>query len=174
MNNKKISSVTIVLVLLMLILLGYVFIYFLPAQAEITALKSQIQIANMETATYRQYLTDSAPLEAEIQSIQDEIDRLHAEGYVSDSTVNFDISNAIQLHNVSLTSVSVGSVTTVQDNRALPINLSLTGSLYDVLGLIRYFENNQEGSYMVGSTTIRISGQSAITSVIIYLCTPNV
>ena len=172
--NKKFSPVTVVLVLLMLVLVGYVFLYFIPAQSEITALNSQIKIANLETATYRQYLTDSSPLEAEIQSIQDEIDRLHAEGYVSDSTVNFDIANAIQLHNVSLTSVSLDSVTTVQGNRALPINLSLTGRLYDVLGLISYFENNQEGSYMIGSTSIRISGQSAISSVVIYLCTPNV
>lgn len=172
--NKKFSPITVVLVLLMLVLVGYVFLYFIPAQSEITSLNSQIKVANMETATYRQYLTDSSPLEAEIQSIQDQIDLLHEDGYVNDSTVSFDISNAIQLHNINLTSVSLGNVTTVQGNRALPINLSLNGTLYDVLNLISYFENNEEGSYMVGSTSIRISGQSAITSVVIYLCTPNV
>lgn len=168
------SAVTVYMIALALILVGYLLFYFVPARAEIRSLKSQISLSNAEAATYKKYLTDSTLLEADIQSIQDEIERLHTEGYVSNSTVNFEISNAIQLYNISLNSVALDSVTTIKENKALPISLSLTGKLEDVLGFIRYFEQNKDGSYMVASTSIKISGPAVSTSIVIYLLTPNV
>lgn len=175
MNRKfSISKTTIYLLLLILALVIYIFVYFLPAQSTLAMLRSEISLFNVETATYRQYLEDPTPLKADIDAIQAEIDRLHAEGYVNDSTVSFIISDAIQRYSIGLTSIAIGSKTELDGNRVLPINLSMTGSMTNLQKFIKHFESSQEGSYLVRGTDIQIGANTNVASMVIYLCTPNV
>lgn len=175
MNNKfSVSKTTIYLVLLIVALIAYVFVYFMPAQSQMTMLRSDITLFNAETAIYRQYLEDPAPLEADIAAIQAEIDRMHAEDYTNDSTVSFVIGDAIQRYKISLVSISLDAVTEFEGYRVLPINLSMTGETKDLLKFISHFENDQDGSYLVRGTSFEITANTTEASMVIYLCTPNV
>lgn len=174
MKSKfSLSKVTVVMLLLMVVLIAYVFIYFMPAQSKLTQLRAEIAVNNAESAIYRQYLQDVSPLEADIEAIQKEIDTLNAEGYTNDSTVSFEISDAIQRYRVSLSSVSLDAVTTFEEHRALPINLIISGELENILKFIEHFENDQEGSYLVRGSSIDISGTTATAALVIYLCSPD-
>lgn len=167
------SRLTIVMLALLVIIVAYVFLYFVPAQSELTMLRSELTLYNTENTVYRQYLTDSTPLENEIAAIEAEIATLRAEGYVNDSSVNFVISDAIQRYQISLSSVSLDSASTFEGDRVLPINLTVSGSFENLMDFIAYFENNEDGSYMVRGVSYEVSGQNVNASVVVYLCTPN-
>lgn len=173
MKKFSISTSTIFLVVLLLALAVYWFTYFVPAQSEMSLLRSETSLYNAESAVYRQYLTDSSPLEAEIEAVQKEIDELNSTGYINDSTVSFKISDAIQRYGVSLSSITLSDVTTFEGYRVLPINLTLKGQLPDVLNFIQHFENNQEGSYLVRGSTLEVAGNMVNVNLVIFLCTPN-
>ena len=174
MKKLSVSKATIYLVLLFIALIVYVFVYFVPTQSQMTALQSEIALYNAETAIYRQYLEDSTPLEADIATIQAEIDRMHDEDYTNDSTVSFEIGNAVQRYKVSLVSVSVDSATEINGYRALPITLTVTGDMNNLIKFIKYFENDMDGSYLVSSTNFEVAGAKIDASMVIHLCTPNV
>ena len=75
---------------------------------------------------------------------------------------------------IELSSVSLEPVTTFQDYRVLPINLTVSGDFDDMIQIIRHFENDTEGSYMVRGSSVEFSGTTANMNLVIYLCTPNV
>ena len=85
--KKNFSIVTVFLLVLMAALLIYCFTYFIPVQQEMTEIRSQIAVHNAESSVYRQYVDDVTPLEEDIAAIQAEIDELHKNGYINDSTV---------------------------------------------------------------------------------------
>lgn len=174
--NKKfaLSKVTIVMLILLVAVVVYVFAYFTPAQSTAAMLRSELALHNAEAAIYQEYLADPSPLEADIQALQQQIDELNTTGYTNDSNVSFKISDAIQRYRISLTSVSLESVTTFEDHRALPINLTLSGELSNILKFVQHFENDTEGSYLVRGSAIDISGAIANATLVIYLCTPNI
>lgn len=173
--NKKfaLSKVTVVMLLLLVACIVYVFAYFTPAQTTATQLRTETSLYNTESAIYRQYIEDVTPLEADIAELQKQIDELNATGYVNDSTVSFKISDAIQRYKISLTSVTLESVTNYGEHRALPINLTISGELDNILKFIEYFENNKEGSYLVRGSCIEVTGNTCNANLVIYLCTPN-
>ena len=171
--KKSFSKSVVFIVAVVLILAGYCVLYMVPAQNELIQLRAETTVANAEASIYRQYLNDLSPLEADIASIQKEIDSLHADGYVNDSNVSFEIGNAIQRYNISLSSVTLDNVTTFEGHRALPINVTMTGELDNILKFISHFENNPEGSYLVRGSSIEISGYTTKASVSIFLCTPD-
>ena len=79
MNKKfSVSKTSIYLILLIVVLIIYVFVYFIPAQSQLSMLRSEIALYNAETAVYRQYLNDPSPLEADIADIQAEIYRMNS------------------------------------------------------------------------------------------------
>lgn len=173
--NKKfaLSKVTVVMLLLLVACLIYVFAYFMPAQNTATMLRSETALFTAESSVYRQYIDDVTPLEADIKELQKQIDELNATGYINDSTVSFKISDAIQRYKIALTAVTLESVTTFEVHRALPINLTISGELDNILKFIEYFENNTEGSYLVRGSYIEIAGNTTNANLVIYLCTPN-
>ena len=173
-KNFSLSKVTLFMLLLLVAVIIYVFAYFMPAQSTMTMLRSETSLYTAESAIYRQYVADVSPLEADIEAIQNQIDELNPTGYINDSTVSFKISDAIQRYRISLTSVSLESVTTFEDHRALPINLTLSGELSNILKFVQHFENDTEGSYLVRGSAIDISGAIANATLVIYLCTPNI
>ena len=172
-KKKLLSKSTIAIIVMLLTLAVYCVAYMVPAQNELIAMRAEMSVATAEANIYRQYLNDLSPLEADIAAIQAEIDKLNAEAYTNDSNVSFVISDVIQKCKVSLSSVSLQSETTFDGHRVLPINLSMTGQLENILKLISTFENNKEGSYLVRSATIDIAGSNAKATLVIYLCTPN-
>ena len=177
MNMKKkfaLSRVTTVMLFLLVAVLVYVFVYFIPAQSTAAMLRSEIALHNAESSIYQQYVSDPAPLEQDIQDIQQQIDELNATGYINDSNVSFKISDAIQRYKISLSSVSLESATTYKEHRALPITLTISGELDNILEFIEYFENNEEGSYLVRGSSIEIAGNTTNAALVIYLCTPSV
>lgn len=175
MNNKfSVSKTSVYLVLLIIAVIAYVFLYFIPAQSQITMLRTDISLFNAETAIYRQYLEDPTPLEADIAAIQAEIDRMNAEDYTNDSTVSFVIGDAIQRYKISLASITLEAPTEYEGYRVLPINLSMTGETKDLLKFVKHFENNQNGSFLVRGTSFEITANTTAASMVIYLCTPNV
>ena len=175
MNKKfSLSKTSIYLILLVVALVVYVLVYFIPVQSQLTAIKSDIALYNAETAIYRQYLEDSSPLEADIQAIRDEIARMNTEDYTNDSTVSFVIGDAIQRYKISLVSISIDKVTVLDGYRALPINLTMTGNMENIQKFISHFENNQDGSYLVHGTSFEVYSSYVTASMVIYLCTPNV
>lgn len=173
-KSLSISKASIYLVLLIVALIIYVFVYFMPARSQLNMLQSEIALFNAESATYQKYLADPSALEADIDVVQAEIDRMNAEEYTNDSSVSFELSSAIQRYRLSVSAVTLGNPTTIDEYRALPINLTLTGDYDNIVDFIAYFENNQEGSYRAQGATVTISGSSAAATLLIYLCTPNV
>lgn len=173
-KNISLSMTTIVMLVLLAVLAVYCFTYLIPTQNELTVLRSEISVHNAQASIYQQYLSDTAPLEADIEAIQAEIDTMNSEGYVNDSTVSLVISDAIQRYNISLSSVSLSSVTTYEEHRALPINLTLSGTMDDILQFIAHFEQNTEGSYLVQATSMEVNGTTTTANLLIYLCTPAI
>ena len=167
------SAVTIFMLVLMAVLIVYCFAYMLPARTEMTTLQADLTLSNAQTAMYQDYLADPSPLEADIAAIQAEIDRINAEDYTNDSTVSLVISDAIQRYRISLSSVSLDAVTTIDDHRALPIHLTMTGDMADILQFIEHFENNEDGSYLVQGAALETNGTTTTANLLIYLCTPN-
>lgn len=169
----SLSKPTIIALLILVVLAVYCFVFMIPGQTELTAMKAEVAVANAESALYRQYLTDLSPLEADIEAIQAEIDKLHADGYINDSNVSFKIADAIQRFKVSVSAVSLENVTTFEGHRALPINISMDGEMNNIMKFISHFENNKDGSYLVRGASIEMAGNSCTASMVIYLCTPD-
>ena len=167
-----ISPVAMFFLAVLLILVIYCLYYLFPTRNEMNAISAEIAVNNAEANIYRPYVDDTSELEAQIAAIEDEIAQLHAEGYVNDSTVSLAIAEALQEYSISLTSVSLGAATKIDGHRALPINISMSGSLENVIRFISHFENDTEGSYIVRASTLQISGSTARTTVVLYLCTP--
>lgn len=172
-KNLSITKTGAYLIFLIVVLIAYIFIYFLPAQNQLQTLQSEIALYNAETAVYREYLADPSILEAEIAAVQTEIDRMNAEDYTNDSNVSFIIGDAIQRFDVSLSSVSLSEESDFNDHRALPINISLSGELNNVYKFVDYFEHNQNGSFLVQNVSIKLGKTNATATMVIYLCTPN-
>ena len=170
----SLSKTRIYLICLVIALVGYALVYYIPARSQLAAMQTDIALYNAETAIYRQYLEDPSPLEADIQAIWDEIARMNAEDYTNDSTVSFAIGDAIQRYKISLVSISIDKVTKVDGYRTLPINLTMTGSMENLQKFIAHFENNQDGSYLVHGTAFEIYSNYVSASMVIYLCTPSV
>lgn len=173
-KNFSLSRTTLYLLLLVAALLVYVFVYFIPAQSQMAAIRSEISLFNAETAIYREYLQDPSPLEADIQAIQEEINRMNAEDYINDSTVSFEIGDAIQRYKIKLVSINIDNVIEQDDYRILPINLSMTGDMNNLQKFISHFENDKDGSYLVHGSSFEITANTTAASMVIYLCTPNV
>ena len=173
-KNFSLSRTTLYLLLLVAALLVYVFVYFIPAQSQMAAIRSEISLYNAETAIYREYLQDPSPLEADIQAIQEEINRMNAEDYINDSTVSFEIGDAIQRYKIKLVSINIDNVIEQDDYRILPINLSMTGDMNNLQKFISHFENDKDGSYLVHGSSFEITANTTAASMVIYLCTPNV
>ena len=174
--NKKFafSKVTIYLLLLIVVLIAYAFLYFIPAQSQLTMIRSDMALYRAETEIYRQYLTDVSPLEADIKAIQDSIDELNATAYTNDTNVNLAISEATQRYRISLSSVTVGDETIIDGNSALPIILKVSGDTDRIVDFIRYFEDNKHGSYLVLNSSVEFASTTTSANLVIYLCTPNV
>lgn len=172
--KNKISLVTIVLVVLLVVVGVYYFTYFVPTQTEMTQIQAEIALNKAQAAMYEQYITDMSGLEGDIAAIQAEIDRMYDSGTVNQSNVSLVISDAIQRYRISLTSVSLGSETTYESHKALPINLSLVGSTADITDFIAHFEDDTAGSYLVRASSLEINGSSTNATLLIYLLTPDV
>ena len=136
-------------------------------------LQSDIAINTAEADIYRPYLGDVSEIEEQIAAIEEEIAQLHAEGYVNESNVSLIISQAVQEYKITLTSVSLRSTNTVDGHKALPINISLSGSLENVVRFIAHFEQDPVGSYLIHAASVEMSGSAARTTIVLYLCTPN-
>lgn len=173
--KKKISltPVTIAIPILLIAMLLYFILFFLPGQSKLTALRSEVALSRAQLETFQKYLSDISPLESDISVIQDEIDRMNSEDYTNDSTVSFVISDAIQRYNIALASVSLDPATTYEEFRALPINLAISGTMEDILKFIDHFENNEDGSYLVRAASMETNGTTTTANLLIYLCTPN-
>ncbi len=172
--KNKISLVTIVMILLVVVVGVYYFTYFVPAQTEMTQIQAEIALNNAQAALYEEYITDTSELEAEIAAIQAEIDELYATGSVNQTNVSLVISDAIQRYRISLTAVSLGTETTYEEHKALPINLSIVGKTTDITDFIAHFEEDTAGSYLVRSSSLEINGTDTTASLLIYLLMPNV
>lgn len=174
-NNKKlpVSPVTLVLLVWLVVLAVYAFAYYIPGQAEMNALNADVAVMRGEVELLDQYLNNSAPLEQDIKDLEKEIDKI-SEEYVNDGNVNMVISDAIQRYQVSLSSVTLGSVTTYNGLRALPINLSLHGTTEDILAFISHFENSEDGAFVVRGVSLDVNAYSTDANMVLYLCTPSV
>ena len=173
-KNLSISKAGAYLIFLVVVLIAYIFVYFLPAQNEISTLQADIALYNAETAVYRQYLADPSIVESEIAEIQAEIERMNLEDYTNETNVSFVIGDAIQRFDVSLASVSLSEESAYNDHRVLPIQLSLSGEINNVYKFVDYFENNQNGSFLVQNVSMNLGKTNATATMVIYLCTPNV
>ena len=171
-KKLPISPVAVFFLVVLLVLVIYCLYYLFPTRNEMNAISADIAINNAEANMYRPYVEDTSELEAQIAAIEEEIAQLHKDGYVNESSVSLTIAKAVQEYSISLNSVSLGNTTTIDGHRALPINISMSGSLENVLRFISHFENDTEGSYIVRASSIQISGSSAKTTVVLYLCTP--
>lgn len=173
MNKKEIPVLTVVMVVMIIATALCYLLFFTPAQNQAAVVKAESSAYHAEAAAYEAYLSDASELEAQIDAAQDAIDELHDTGYINDSVVSLVISDAIQRFSISLTSVTLGEVTEIDDHRALPINLSLYGAMEDVLNFISFFENHSEGSYLVRDASMEVSNKRCTANLVVYLCTPN-
>lgn len=175
MMNKKLSlsKFTIAMLAIMVIALVYCFVYLIPVQDELNTLRMDLSVAKAEAGVYSEHINDTSALLADIDAAQQEIAELHANGYINDSNVSFVIGDAIQRYHVSLTSVNLEKVTKFEGYRVLPVKLVMTGELDNVLDFISFFENDDEGSYMVRGTSFEMANNTVKASIVIFLCTPD-
>ena len=172
-KKLPLSGFTMVMLAVLAAALVYCFIYLIPVQNDMNALRGEIAVAAAEADIYGQYIADPESLLADIEAAEQEIAQLHANGYINDSNVSFRIGDAIQRYHVSLTSVTLQEVMGFDGNRVLPINVVMTGELQNVLDFISYFENDDEGSYLVRGSSIEMAANTAKVSLTIFLCTPD-
>lgn len=172
-KKLPLSPIVIYFIVILLVVLFYSLYYLIPTRNEITLLQSDIAINNAEADIYRPYLDNVSEIEDQIAAIEAEIAQLHGEGYVNESNVSLIISKAVQEYKITLNSVSLGETTTIDGHKALPINISMTGSLENVVRFIAHFEQDHVGSYMVRAASIDATGGAAKSSIVLYLCTPN-
>ena len=171
-KKSPISLFPAVCLILLVVMLLYFFLYFQPTRLAMTTMQADTLIYKTEASIYQPYLTDHAPLKQQIADSEAKIDELHKTGYTNDSSVSLVIGEAIQRFNVSLNSIQLSEPTTIEEYRALPINLALTGTLEDTLAFINYFENNEDGSYLVHAVSTAINGDTCKTELVMYLCSP--
>lgn len=174
MKKVQFSPVLIAVFLIVVVLVAYYAIYFVPAQAELVSAQGEITVLRMQADTYRPYLDDISPIEADIAKVADEIEQMHRDGYVNATNVSMVISDAIQRFGISLSSISLGKETKIDNCRALPINLSIAGTFDNVVEFVSYFENNTEGSYLAQGCTVSMTAKGCEASLVLYLCTPSV
>ena len=103
-----------------------------------------------------------------------EIADLRENAFTNERSVNLVVSKAIQEYKVELTAMTVDAATTMNDNAALPIHLTFTGKVDDVLNFIAFFENNTDGPYLINGATMKVVDDEANATVTMYLCTPAV
>ena len=173
-TQSKLSLFSVVLVLVVIALVLYYFLYFTPAQTEKAQLNAEIALNRAQAALCGNYLTDHTPLEEGIAAAEAEIADLRANAFTNESSVNLVINKAIQQYAIDLTSMTVDASTTVDEYRALPVHLTLSGKLQNVLDFLAFFENNTDGSYLVGGVNMETGNGNCIATVTMYLCTPAV
>lgn len=172
-KKLQISPVLCVLLVWLVALAVYGFAYFIPDQVEMNLLRNDVTRKRNEAELFEQYLTNSAPLEKEIDVLEQEIDKVN-DSFVNEANVNFVISDAIQRFQISLTSVTLESATTYNGMRALPINLKLRGTTENILQFIDFFEKSEEGSFVVRGVLMDMSAYSTDANISLYLCSPSV
>ena len=172
MKNMKFSLPSVIALVLLVLVLGYAFLGFLPAQNSLAVIRAETAAYQAEAALYAQYIDDTTELDDRIAAIQAEIDAMNATAYTNESTVSLVISDAIQRYNVQLTSIQLEEATTVETHRALPIQLSVAGSMEDIIAFMDHFEQNTDGSYLVHAAAMEVNGDTCKASIVIYLCTP--
>ena len=173
-TKSKISLFSVVLILVVVALMLYYVMYFAPAQTERNQLNAEVALNNAQAALCGAYLADHTPLEEGIAAVEAEIEELHTTAYTNEASVNLVISKAIQQHAVELTSMQVEISKEVEGRKVLPIQMSVNGSLQNVMNFIGFFENDTAGSYLVNSVNTEISNGNCIANVTMYLCTPAV
>lgn len=172
-KKMPISPVLLTLLGLLLALGVYVFSYFIPAQAEMLSLQAEVASTQSNAQMYHNYLSDASPLEREIAMLEQELAEMNAT-YTNESNVNFEISRAIMMYDVTLSSVSLDPTITYNGHKALPINLVISGEHGKVLEFIQHFEMHQTGSYLVQRVDMEVTVARTSASVLLYLCTPSV
>lgn len=151
----------------------YAYLYFFPARQEAATIESEIKLHEVEQQIYAPYVNDHSPIEQDIAAAEAEIERLHREGYVTESEVSLILGEAILKHNVTLNELSIGNSTTYKGYQALPIRMELTGQQSDILGFMSAFENDTEGSYIIQAASMNLGSGHCTASVTMYLCTPQ-
>ena len=169
-TKSKLSLFSAVLILVVVALVLYYVMYFAPAQTERNQLNAEVALNNAQAALCGVYLADHTPLEEGIAAVEAEIEELHTTAYTNEASVNLVISKAIQQHAVELTSMQVEISKEVEGR----IQMSVNGSLQNVMNFIGFFENDTAGSYLVNSVNTEISNGNCIANVTMYLCTPAV
>lgn len=173
-KKLPVSPIVIYFVVILLVVLLYTLYYLVPTRNEIAQLQSDIAIKNAEVDVYRAYLGDISSLENQIAAIEEEIAQLHEDGYVNESNVSLEISQAVQKYRITLNAVSLENVTTINGHSALPINITMNGSFANIVRFISHFEQDSVGSYLVRTSSMEISDSLVRASIVLYLCTPNV
>ena len=172
-SKKKFSLVSIVLLVMIAITAVYYFVFFVPGQTELQMIKADTMVYTAEASIYESYINDPSELEADIAQAQTELDDLWANGFTNDSTVSLVIGDAIQRYSVNLTSMSLGEETIIEEFRALPINVAISGDFNNITDFISHFENNSEGSYLVHAAALETNGNLTTANIVIYLITPS-
>ena len=173
-TKSKISLFSVVLILVVVALVLYYVMYFAPAQTGRNQLNAEVALNNAQAALCGAYLADHTPLEEGIAAVEAEIADLRENAFTNERSVNLVVSKAIQEYKVELTAMTVDAATTMNDNAALPIHLTFTGKVDDVLNFIAFFENNTDGSYLINGATMKVVDDEANATVTMYLCTPAV
>lgn len=173
-TKSKISLFSVVLIVVVIALVLYYVTYFAPAQNEKNQTQAELALYNAQAALCGAYLTDHTPLEEGIAAAEAEIAELHATAYTNQSSVNLVINKAIQQHAVELTSLQVEATAELDGKNVLPLQMTLNGSLQNVLNFLAFFENNTDGSYLVNGVNMELSGGNCVANVTMYLCTPAV
>lgn len=172
-KKMPVSPVLLTLLLLLVVMVIYAVSYFIPAQSELTLMRADVAVAEAEAKIYESYLNDPSHLQKEIDALEDELAKM-SNDYTNDSNVNFEISQAIQMYDVSLASVSLSTVETYNGHRALPINLTIKGTTENILQFIQHFETNMIGSYVVRGVAMETTAARTEADIVLYLCTPAV
>jgi len=175
-RKVNLSIFAVVAILLSIVVILYFFLYMAPAKQQQAVIQAETRLFDAQAQLIQPYLEDHTPLEQDIADIQAVIDDLHAHGYTNEGTVNTVIAQAITRYQIELTSLTLGETIDYDDaHRALPINMTIRGTRQDVLDFIAFFENNQEGSFLIRTASFQVAGQDQCSMTLtMYLCAPSV
>ena len=174
-KQSKLSIFTIVAIVVGISAILYFFLYLSPVSQERTLIQAETMLFNAQAKLIEPYLEDQTPLEEAIADIEASIAELHATSYTNESTFNTILAGAIQSYQIELTSLTLGSTTNYESNKALPINLTFRGNQQNAMNFIAFFENNTDGSYVVNSATVQyIGNEQCSVAMVMYLYTPAV
>ncbi len=159
MKNLKVSGIMLYLLGLVLVLLLYFYLIFLPMSARVAQLNLQHEQNTAKLQLYQKELLQADQLNESINTLQAELDKLKSTTSISGKNAADDLGKAMNDTGVVPIQLQIGNETVDKSKTSgtgepvcsVPISLQVNCSQEQLQQLLDYFETKSQGAYYVNS-----------------------